>query len=63
MSYPEDHPVLDLISRALKQAPSDVVREVSRESECVEFTDSMHGRRFEVVVRAIDDEPKEEDEP
>lgn len=48
----EDHAVLDKIA-CLLIALGEYGR-VSRESECVEFTDPTDGRRFEIVVREID---------
>jgi hypothetical protein len=62
----EDHPVLDVIARAITPAfrhlgPDCVgpAEDVVRESECVEFRDA-DGRRFEIIVRPI---PDEEDRP
>ena len=48
--------VLDIIKHALDTLPMYATRGVSRESECVEFTDPTSGRRFEIVVREIDDD-------
>jgi hypothetical protein len=63
----EDHPVLDVIARAITPEfdlgrPDDPgpAECVTRESECVEFRDTTNGRRFEVIVRPI---PDEEDRP
>jgi hypothetical protein len=62
----EDHPVLDVIAKAItpqfQHLGPDCIgpaEEVTRESECVEFRDA-DGRRFEIIVRPI---PDEEDRP
>jgi hypothetical protein len=62
-----DHPVLDVIARAITPAfrhlgPDCVgpAEDVTRESECVEFRDPATGQRFEIIVRPI---PDEEDRP
>lgn len=59
----EDHPVLDVIATAIAPEfehgrPDDVgpAEDVTREGECVEFTDPRDGRRYETVVRPIDDD-------
>lgn len=63
-----DHPILDWIADRMEQAPGEASgkskewSEFSRESECIEFTDPGDGRRFEIVVREIDDTRDEEDE-
>lgn len=50
----EDHPVLDLITTAMVVTARYRFDDVRRESEGVTFADPATGRRFEVVVRAID---------
>lgn len=50
-----DHLILDDILYALQSADMRVCySDVTRESECVEFTDRATGKRYEVVVRRID---------
>lgn len=54
-----DHRILDAIYNAIQQEQlsiSYMVCNVTRESECLEFTDKSTGRRFEIVVRAIEQE-------
>jgi hypothetical protein len=58
-----DHPVLDVIARAITPAfrhlgPDCIgpAEDVTRESECVEFIDPATGQRFEILVRPISDE-------
>lgn len=57
-----DHDFLDLIPIALEHHGDDV----ERLSECVEFTDPRDGKRYEIVVREVDqaddDEEEEEDD-
>lgn len=60
----EDHKVLDYIANQLGILGD--YKDLSRESECVEFTDPADGRRFEIVVREIDQDeagPVEEYRP
>lgn len=53
MTYPVDHPVLDLIAdNLIACAPRSRPR---RESECVEFWCPENCRWYEIVVRPIDE--------
>ena len=52
MIAPVDHPVLDSVFGLLKRIPH--VRDVSRESECVEFFDPDDEQCYEIVVRPLD---------
>lgn len=51
-----DHPVLDVLADVLAGdfGVDDMIMDVSRESECVEFSDRRTGKRYEIVVREID---------
>lgn len=64
MSYCVDHRILDFIER-LFEGPAAQYWRLTRESECLEFTEPG-GKHFEIVVREIDgrsDEATEEAKP
>lgn len=56
---PVNHRMLDKIARLLKKidaGPASPARwSVSRESECIEFTDPINGKHYEIVIQPIDE--------
>lgn len=61
----EDHDVLDKIADSLAAysdslGDNSTIVDVTRESECVEFTDTLTGKRYEIVVREIDGDTDQE---